>query len=109
LPIHLLLRCGEVVDQVVVKTLLTCFSSAVSRTDMNGDLSLSLALKNECKPAVINSIMMQFPQAAGILDGEGHSPLFLAFQHNADDRTILGLLNHSPEVSTTRPLTIWFL
>lgn len=100
LPLHLLLRCGEVVDQVVVKTMLTCFSSAVSRTDMHGDLPLSIALKHSCKPAVINTILMQFPEGAGILNGEGHSPLFLAFQHNADDRTILGLLNHAPELAT---------
>ncbi|KAL3931045.1 MAG: hypothetical protein SGBAC_011490, partial [Bacillariaceae sp.] len=40
LPLHLLLRCGEVVDPVVVKTLLTCFAGAVSRTDMHGDLPL---------------------------------------------------------------------
>eukprot|EP00547_Thalassionema_nitzschioides_P000618 CAMPEP_0194212660 /NCGR_PEP_ID=MMETSP0156-20130528/12686_1 /TAXON_ID=33649 /ORGANISM="Thalassionema nitzschioides, Strain L26-B" /LENGTH=2037 /DNA_ID=CAMNT_0038940531 /DNA_START=168 /DNA_END=6281 /DNA_ORIENTATION=+ len=100
LPIHLLLRCGEVVDQVVIKTLLTCFSSAVSRTDMNGDLPLSIAIKYQCRSAVINTILMQFPEAAGVLNGEGHSPLFLAFKHNADDRTIMGLLNHAPELAT---------
>lgn len=100
LPIHLLLRCGEVVDQVVIKTLLTCFSSAVSRTDMNGDLPLSIAIKFQCRSAVINTILMQFPEAAGVLNGEGHSPLFLAFKHNADDRTIMGLLNHAPELAT---------
>jgi ankyrin repeat protein len=99
LPLHLLLRCGEVVDQVVVKTLLTCFSSAVSRTDMNGDLPLAIAIKHQCRSAVVNSILMQFPEGAGVLNGDGHSPLFLAFKHNADDRTIMGLLNHAPEVS----------
>jgi ankyrin repeat protein len=99
LPIHLLLRCGEVVDQVVIKTLLTCFSSAVSRTDMYGDLPLSIAIKHQCRSAVVNTILMQFPEAAGVLNGDGHSPLFLAFKHNADDRTIMGLLNHAPEVS----------
>lgn len=98
LPIHLLLRCGEVVDQVVVKTLLTCFSSAVSRTDMHGDLPLSIAIKHQCRSAVVNTVLMQFPDAAGVLNGDGHSPLFLAFKHNADDRTIMGLLNHAPEV-----------
>ena len=98
LPIHLLLRCGEVVDQVVIKTLLTCFSSAVSRTDMHGDLPLALSIKHQCRSAVVNTILMQFPDAAGVLNGEGHSPLFLAFKHNADDRTIMGLLNHAPEV-----------
>ena len=101
LPLHLLLRCGEVVDQVVVKTLLTCFSDAVSRTDMHGDLPLTIAIKHECKPAVINTVLMQYPEASSILNGEGQSPLFLAFQHNADDRTILGLLNHAPETATT--------
>mmetsp|Transcript_25317 Transcript_25317/g.56231 ORF Transcript_25317/g.56231 Transcript_25317/m.56231 type:complete len:2153 (+) Transcript_25317:556-7014(+) len=101
LPLHLLLRCGEVVDQVVVKTLLTCFSGAVSRTDMYGDLPLAIAIKHECKPAVINTVLMQYPEASSILNGEGQSPLFLSFQHNADDRTILGLLNHAPETATT--------
>eukprot|EP00548_Thalassiothrix_antarctica_P007577 CAMPEP_0194150846 /NCGR_PEP_ID=MMETSP0152-20130528/45450_1 /TAXON_ID=1049557 /ORGANISM="Thalassiothrix antarctica, Strain L6-D1" /LENGTH=2046 /DNA_ID=CAMNT_0038854157 /DNA_START=234 /DNA_END=6374 /DNA_ORIENTATION=- len=100
LPIHLLLRCGEVVDQVVIKTLLTCFSSAVSRTDMNGDLPLAIAIKYQCRAAVINTILMQFPEAAGVLNGEGHSPLFLAFKHTSDDRTIMGLLNHAPELAT---------
>lgn len=102
LPIHLLLRCGEVVDQVVIKTLLTCFSSAVSRTDMYGDLPLSIAIKHQCRSAVVNTILMQFPDAACVLNGEGHSPLFLAFKHNADDRTIMGLLNHAPEVRLLR-------
>ena len=100
LPLHLLLRCGEVVDQVVVKTLLTCFANAVSRTDMNGDSPLAIGLKHQCKSAVINTILMQFPEAAGVLNGEGHSALFLAFKHSADDRTIMGLLNHAPELST---------
>ena len=100
LPLHLLLRCGEVVDQVVVKTLLTCFSNAVSRTDMNGDSPLAIALKHQCRSPVINTILMQFPDAAGVLNGEGHSALFLAFKHSADDRTILGLLNHAPELAT---------
>lgn len=108
LPLHLLLRCGEVVDQVVVKTLLTCFSAAVSRTDMFGDLPLAIAIKHQCRPAVINTILMQFPDAAGVLNGDGHSPLFLSFKHNADDRTILGLLNHAPEVSSSGLLR-WFL
>jgi hypothetical protein len=100
LPLHLLLRCGEVVDQVVVKTLLTCFSSAASRTDMNGDLPLAIAIKHQCRSAVINTVLMQFPDGAGVLNGDGHSPLFLAFKHNADDRTIMGLLNHAPELAT---------
>ncbi|OEU06663.1 hypothetical protein FRACYDRAFT_200569, partial [Fragilariopsis cylindrus CCMP1102] len=100
LPLHLLLRCGEVVDPVVVKTLLTCFAGAVSRTDMNGDLPLSIAIKYSCSSTVTNSILMQLPDAASALDGEGHSPLHLAFYHCADDRTIMGLLNHAPEFAT---------
>lgn len=100
LPLHLLLRCGEVVDPVVVKTLLTCFSGAVSRTDMNGDLPLATAIKYQCSSTVTNAILMQFPDAAGVLNGEGHSPLHLSFKHNADDRTIMGLLNHAPELAT---------
>mmetsp|Transcript_19951 Transcript_19951/g.32212 ORF Transcript_19951/g.32212 Transcript_19951/m.32212 type:complete len:828 (+) Transcript_19951:1-2484(+) len=100
LPLHLLLRCGEVVDPVVVKTLLTCFSGAVSRTDMNGDLPLAIAIKFQCSSNVTNAILMQYPDAAGVLNGEGHSPLHLAFKHNADDRTIMGLLNHAPELAT---------
>jgi serine/threonine protein kinase len=100
LPLHLLLRCGEVVDPVVVKTLLTCFSGALSRTDMHGDLPLAISIKNQCRSAVVNAVLMQYPEAAGILNGESHSPLFLAFKHNADDRTIMGLLNHAPELAT---------
>jgi hypothetical protein len=100
LPLHLLLRCGEVVDPVVVKTLLTCFSGALSRTDMNGDLPLSIAIKYQCRSTVINAVLMQYPEAAGALNGDSHSPLFLAFKHNADDRTIMGLLNHAPELAT---------
>lgn len=100
LPLHLVLKCGEVVDQVVIKTLLTCFDDAASRTDMNGDLPLGIALKNRCKPAVVNSLLMQFPNAASTLNSDGQSALHLAFEHSADDRTILGLLNHAPELAT---------
>ena len=100
LPLHLLLRCGEVVDPVVVKTLLTCFSGAVSRTDLNADLPLAIAIKYQCSSTVANAILIQYPEAAGVLNGEGHSPLHLGFKHNADDRTIMGLLNHGPELST---------
>lgn len=100
LPLHLLLRCGEAVDPVVVKTLLTCFAGALSRTDMHGDLPLAISLKHRCRSAVINAVLMQYSDAAGVLDGEGHSALFLAFRHNADDRTIMGLLNHAPELAT---------
>lgn len=100
LPLHLLLRCGEVVDPVVVKTLLSCFAGALSRTDMFGDLPLSIAIKYQCRSPVINAVLMQYPEAASVLNGEGHSPLFLAFKHNADDRTIMGLLNHAPDHAT---------
>lgn len=100
LPLHLLLRCGEVVDPVVVKTLLTCFAGALSRTDMNGNLPLSISIKCQCRSAVVNAILLQYPEASGVLNGDGHSPLFLAFKHNADDRTIMGLLNHAPELAT---------
>lgn len=101
LPLHLILRCGEVVDQVVVKTLLTCFAGAASRTDMFGDLPLSIALKYRCKSAVVNSVLMQYPSATTVLNSEGHSSLHLAFEHRADDRTVLAILNHSPELVTT--------
>lgn len=101
LPLHLLLRCGDVVDPVVVKTLLTCFAGALSRTDMNGDLPLAIAIKCQCRSAVVNALLMQYPEAAGVLNGEGHSPLFLAFKHNADDRAIMGLLNHAPDLATS--------
>jgi hypothetical protein len=100
LPIHLLLRCGEVVDPVIVKTLLSCFAESLSRTDSFGDLPLSIAIKYQCRSPVITSILMQYPEAAHALNGEGHSPLFLAFKHNADDRTIMGLLNHAPDHAT---------
>ena len=102
LPLHLLLKCGEVVDQVVVKTFLTCFSGAASRTDMNGDLPLSIALKNRCKSPVINAVLIAYPNAASTLNSEGQSPLHIAFENCADDRTILGLLNHAPEMATVR-------
>lgn len=99
LPLHLLLRNGEVVEQVTVKTLLTCFASAVTRTDKNGDLPLSIAIKHECKAAVVNYLMVQYPDASKALDGSGHSNLHLALKYGADDRTMLGLLNHAPNVS----------
>lgn len=99
LPLHLILRCGDC-DHVVVKTLLTCFSNAVSRTNMHGDLPLSIALKHGCKTAVLNLLLVQYPDAAGVLNGNGHSPLFLALQNGGDDRTVLGLLNHAPELAT---------
>jgi len=99
LPLHLLLRNGEAVEQVTVKTVLTCFASAISRTDKNGDLPLTVAIKSSCNPSVVNYLMMQYPEACRLKDGSGHSNLHLAFEHSADDRTTLGLLNHAPEVS----------
>ena len=99
LPLHLLLRNGEAVEQVTVKTVLTCFASAISRTDKNGDLPLTVAIKSSCNPSVVNYLMMQYPEACRLKDGSGHSNLHLAFEHGADDRTTLGLLNHAPEVS----------
>ena len=100
LPLHLLLRCGEAVDPVVVKTLLQCFTGSVSRTDMFGDLPLSISIKCQCRSAVINAVLMQYPEGAGVLNGDGHSPLFLSFKHSSDDRTIMGLLNHAPDLAT---------
>lgn len=100
MPLHLLLRCGEVVDPVVVKTLLTCFAGVLTRTDMHGDLPLHNSIKHQCNSAVVNSILMQYSDAAGILNGDGHSALHLAFKHHADDRTLMGLLNHAPELAT---------
>mmetsp|Transcript_41938 Transcript_41938/g.82218 ORF Transcript_41938/g.82218 Transcript_41938/m.82218 type:complete len:2007 (+) Transcript_41938:318-6338(+) len=99
LPLHLILACGEVVDQVIVKTLLTCFSSAVSRTDSNGDMPLAIALKNGAKSSVVTTVLLQYPEASQSLDCDGHSSLYLAFEHGADDQTILRLLNHAPELS----------
>jgi len=100
LPLHLILKCGSVVNQTVVKTLMTCFPAVASRTDMNGDLPLAIAIKNRCQPAVVNSILMQYPSAASALGSDGQSTLHLAFEFACDDRTILGLLNHAPELAT---------
>ena len=100
LPIHLLLRNGEAVEQVTVKTILTCFPSAISRTDKNGDLPLTIAIKSSCNPSVVNYLMIQHPDACKQKDGSGHSNLHLAFEHGADDRSMLGLLNHAPELAT---------
>jgi ankyrin repeat protein len=103
LPLHLILRGGgDEVDQVSVKTLLTCFSAAVSRTDMNGDLPLAIALKHECSPLVLNYLLVQYPNAATALDGEGHSPLYLALANDAEDRVVLSLLNHAPYLAVAK-------
>ena len=98
LPLHLLLRNGESVDQVTVKTVLTCFAAAASRTDKNGDMPLTLAIKSSCSQSVVNYLMLQYPEACKIKDANGRSNLHLAFEHGADDRVMLGLLNRAPEV-----------
>ena len=87
-------------EQVTVKTVLTCFTSAISRTDKNGDLPLSVATKSACNPSVVNYLMVQYPKACKLRDGRGHSNLHLAFEHGSDDRTMPGLLNHAPELAT---------
>lgn len=79
LPLHLMLRGGESVEQVVVKTLLTCFSGAISRTDMYGDLPLAIALKSRCNTSVLNYLLMQFPNAAAALDGTSQFQYFHVF------------------------------
>ncbi|KAL9185574.1 hypothetical protein ACHAXT_003351 [Thalassiosira profunda] len=100
LPIHLLLRNGKDVSGAVVQALLDTYPTAATRADMYGDLPLSVALKHECKPEVVKTLLMHNPDAAKVQNGrDGHSPLFLAFQHHADDKTILGLMNHAPDVS----------
>ena len=100
LPIHLLLRNGTNVLGAVVQALLDTYPTAATRADMYGDLPLSVALKHECKPEVVKVLLMHNPDAAKVQNGrDGHSPLFLAFQHHANDKTILGLMNHAPEVS----------
>lgn len=99
LPIHLLLRNGAHVSGAVVQALLDIYPTAAMRADMFCDLPLSVALKNECKPEVVKSLLMFNPDAAKVINGrDGHSPLFLAFQHHADDKTILGLMNHAPDL-----------
>lgn len=99
LPIHLLLRNGARVSGAVVQALLDTYPTAAMRADMFCDLPLSVALKNECKPEVVKSLLMHNPDAAKVINGrDGHSPLFLAFQHHADDKTILGLMNHAPDL-----------
>jgi hypothetical protein len=66
---------------------------------MHGDLPLSVALKHRCKPEVVKVLLMHNPDAAKVQNGrDGHSPLFLAFQNHATSQTILGLMNHAPEV-----------
>ena len=100
LPVHLLLRNGTQVSGAVVQAILDTYPTAATRADMYGDLPLSVALKHKCKPEVVKTLLMHNPDAAKVQNGrDGHSPLFLAFQNHADDKTILGLMNHAPDVS----------
>mmetsp|Transcript_3892 Transcript_3892/g.8719 ORF Transcript_3892/g.8719 Transcript_3892/m.8719 type:complete len:2464 (-) Transcript_3892:122-7513(-) len=102
LPLHLLLRCGEEVDVVAVKTLLTCHLKAIGTRDQSGDIPLHIALKNNCKPAVIETLIAHFPGSSVVMDGEGHSPLFLALSHSAEDETTVSLINYAPQMVTIR-------
>lgn len=102
LPLHLLLRCGAEVDVVAVKSLLTCHLKAIGARDKSGDSPLHIALKNKCKPAVIETLLTHFPGSSIILDGDGHSPLFLALTHAAEDDTIVSLINYAPQMVTIR-------
>ena len=98
LPLHLLLRCGAEVDVVAVKTLLSCHLKAIGTRDQSGDIPLHIALKNNCKPAVIDTLLAHFPGSSVVMDGEGHSPLFLALSHSAEDETSVSLINYAPQV-----------
>lgn len=99
LPLHLLLRCGTDVDVVAVKSLLTCYLKAIETRDQGGDIPLHIALKHHCKPAVIESLLIHFPGSSVVVDGEGHSPLFLALTNSAADETTVSLINCAPQVS----------
>jgi len=61
---------------------------------------LCIALKHSCKSNVVKQLIIEYPDATGILNAQGHSPLFLALEYGADDRTVLNLLNHAPELAT---------
>ncbi|KAL7543492.1 hypothetical protein ACHAXR_012784, partial [Thalassiosira sp. AJA248-18] len=102
LPLHLLLRCGAAVDVVAVKTLLTCHLKSIGTRDKSGDIPLHIALKNNCKPAVIESLLSHFPGSSVIMDGEGHSPLFLALRYSAEDETSLSLIKYAPQMVTLK-------
>ena len=102
LPLHLLLRCGEKADVVAVKTLLTCHTKAIATRDEKGDVPLHIALKNQCKPAVIETLISHFPGSSVIMDGEGHSPLHLALSHSAADETSVSLISYAPQLVTVR-------
>jgi ankyrin repeat protein len=101
LPLHLLLRCGAEVDVVAVKSLLTCHLKAIGARDKSGDIPLHIALKHKCKPAVIESLLAHFPGSSVVLDGDSHSPLYLALSHAAEDETSVLLISYAPQVSTS--------
>jgi ankyrin repeat protein len=101
LPLHLLLRCGAEVDVVAVKSLLTCHLKAIGARDKSGDIPLHIALKHKCKPAVIESLLAHFPGSSVVLDGDSHSPLFLALSYAAEDETSVLLISYAPQVSTS--------
>ena len=101
LPLHLLLRCGEEVDVVAVRTLLTCNLKTIGRRDKNGDIPLHIALKNKCKPAVIEALLSHFPGSSVVMDGQGHSPLHLALTNSAEDETNVSLIKYAPQVCTS--------
>jgi ankyrin repeat protein len=102
LPLHLLLRCGSDVDVVAVKTLLTCHLKAIGTRDKSGDIPLHIALKNKCKPAVIEALLSHFPGSSVVMDGDGHSPLFLALCHSAEDETSVSLIKYAPQMVTMK-------
>ena len=102
LPLHLLLRCGAEVDVVAVKTLLTCHLKAVGTRDEAGDTPLHIALKNNCKPAVVETLLSHFPGSSVVMDGEGHSPLFLALSNSAEDETSVALIKYAPQMVTLK-------
>lgn len=102
LPLHLLLRCGVEVDVVAVKTLLTCHLKAIGTRDQLGDIPLHIALKNNCKPAVIETLLSHFPGSSVVMDGEGHSALFLALSHSAEDETSVSLIKYAPQMVTLK-------
>jgi hypothetical protein len=100
LPLHLLLRCGEETDPSVVKSLISCNPGVLSRTDSSGNLPLAIAIKSQCTYGVVNVVLVSYPEAARILNADHQNPLVLSFQNHADDRTIISLLNHAPELAT---------
>mmetsp|Transcript_32364 Transcript_32364/g.73889 ORF Transcript_32364/g.73889 Transcript_32364/m.73889 type:complete len:1830 (+) Transcript_32364:281-5770(+) len=102
LPLHLLLRCGEGVDVVAVKTLLTCNLKTIGKRDKNGDIPLHIALKNKCKPAVIEALLSHFPGSSVVMDGQGHSPLHLALTNSAEDETNVSLIKYAPQMVTLK-------